>query len=128
MKQSIKVLMAFKILLTLLFIVNLCAPAVFAADTAAKMNKHKSKGIACAACHKDSTEARVKDNTCMSCHGSYAELAKKTAKLEDLKAHKYNPHRSHVGEASCTLCHKNHAPSVLYCNECHPAKFTMKVP
>ncbi|WP_435546972.1 cytochrome c3 family protein [Desulfobacterium sp. N47] len=58
----------------------------------------------------------------------YTELAKKTEKLDNIKAGITNPHKSHIGEARCTLCHKNHAQSVLDCNQCHLPKFDMKVP
>jgi hypothetical protein len=129
MKQSIKVPVVMKVLLTLLLIIHLSAPAVFGADTLPKMNKHKDKDIVCASCHdKGSTNARPDDSTCMGCHGSYADLARKTAKLDNIKAGITNPHKSHIGQARCTLCHKNHSLSVLYCNECHSPMFDMKVP
>ncbi|MGV8056502.1 MAG: cytochrome c3 family protein [Smithellaceae bacterium] len=128
MKQSMKVPMVIKTLLVFLVIMILSSPMAFGADTIPKMDKHKSKGISCTACHKSSPYTRSEDVTCMTCHGSYADLAKKTAGLENLKAGIQNPHKSHIGEARCTVCHKNHASSVLYCNECHSPKFEMKVP
>ena len=42
----------------------------------------------------------VKKDQCMKCHGSYEDLAKKTAGLEP------NPHRSHLGAVNCQDCHK----------------------
>lgn len=94
-----------------------------------KMDKHKDKGVACASCHeKAAGYTRPGDTVCIGCHGSYADLAKKTARLHDVKTGTDNPHKSHIGEARCTLCHKNHAASTLYCNQCHSPKFDMKVP
>lgn len=127
MKQSIIAPAVMIVLLTLFMIIYLPAPAVFGADKLPKINKHKN--ITCESCHpKGSPYARPDDATCIGCHGSYADLAKKTEKLENIKAGIENPHKSHMGEARCTLCHKNHAQSVLYCNECHSPKFDMKVP
>ena len=37
-----------------------------------------------------------------------------------------NPHRSHLGEIACTVCHKAHEASVVYCLDCH-RKFEMKI-
>ncbi|MBA3035192.1 MAG: cytochrome c3 family protein [Desulfobacterium sp.] len=129
MKQSIKVPVVIIVLLTLFMIINLPTPAVSGAEKLPKINKHKEKEIACESCHeKGSLYARPGDDTCMNCHDSYAKLAEKTAKLENIKAGIENPHKSHMGEARCTLCHKNHASSILYCNECHSPKFDMKVP
>ena len=78
-------------------------------------SKHAERGVACASCHGTSTPAtKAKSKACMSCH-SYADLAKKTA------GGKINPHDSHAGELRCTLCHKEHGESTLYCKTCHKA-------
>ena len=61
----------------------------------------------------------VKKDTCMGCHGPYADLAKKTEKLEP------NPHFSHLGSVNCQECHKgDKAEPELMCNSCH--KFTLR--
>ncbi len=61
----------------------------------------------------------VKKDTCMGCHGSYADLAKTTAKLEP------NPHFSHLGEVNCQECHIGaKAKPELMCNTCH--NFTLR--
>lgn len=114
--------------LPLLLILGLSVSVAYATN-APKVDKHKAYGVACSSCHsKGAASARPDDSTCKGCHGSYAELAQKTAKLENIKAGVTNPHKSHTGEARCTGCHKNHGPSVLMCNQCHSPKFEMKVP
>jgi len=63
----------------------------------------------------------VTKQQCMRCHGSYAELAKKTASLN------VNPHRSHLGEVDCVQCHKpTQAKPELMCNSCHKFKLEKK--
>ncbi|MGB5158316.1 MAG: hypothetical protein WBN77_12875 [Desulfobacterales bacterium] len=70
MKQSVKVSVIIKILLTLFLIINLPAPTVFGANKLPKINKHKDKDIACESCHdKGSPYARPDDSICMGCHG-----------------------------------------------------------
>lgn len=128
MKRSLRTSMLTKVMIFLVTI-SFCVPATFVVAQSIKIDKHKDKGVACTSCHeKGSLNQRPPDTTCTGCHGSYAELAKKTAHLENPKAGIQNPHKSHIGEARCTVCHKNHAPSVLYCNQCHSPKFDMKVP
>ena len=63
------------------------------------------------------------DKACLACHGSYKDLAKKTENLPEP-----NPHASHhYGEGiACTACHKEHAPSKVYCNECHEFSYQIK--
>lgn len=61
----------------------------------------------------------AKKDTCMGCHGTYADLAKKTENLEP------NPHFSHLGSVNCQECHKgDQAKPQLMCNSCH--KFTLR--
>lgn len=61
----------------------------------------------------------VTKNQCMQCHGDYAQLAQKTAKIEP------NPHLSHLGKVNCEECHKaNQVKPELMCNQCH--NFTLK--
>ncbi len=88
------------------------------------MMKHSAKGVSCEACHKTKSPSRAaKASSCNTCH-NYADLAKKTAKVNP------NPHESHAGEVRCTLCHREHKPSVNYCLECHQTgeNFQFKVP
>ena len=57
----------------------------------------------------------VDNDTCLSCHGSYDELAEKTSNLGD-----YNPHNSPHGQINCNECHKGHSAQVDTCGQCHP--------
>jgi hypothetical protein len=85
------------------------------------MGKHGEIGATCVDCHKSDKPTRSAPiSACKTCHGEYADIAKKTADM------KPNPHDSHAGEVRCTLCHKSHSPSVLYCNECHTFNIKMK--
>lgn len=93
------------------------------------LNKHAAAGVNCEECHIESTSySRTANDVCLKCHGSYADLAMQTAHLRNIKNAIQNPHDSHIGDARCTICHKNHDDSVLYCNQCHSPKFDMQVP
>jgi hypothetical protein len=84
-------------------------------------HRHAQQSVTCGLCHgKSFPETRASMEQCLTCHGSYQHLAKLT---EDVYP---NPHNSHLGEIRCTLCHKAHEQSVLYCNLCHV--FDLKVP
>ncbi len=87
--------------------------------------RHVSKDITCGACHeKDILGERAVENTkCLGCHGPLEELITKTAPQNFPDR---NPHKSHLGEINCTVCHAGHAESKVYCLECHP-KFAMKL-
>ena len=84
-------------------------------------------GNGCEQCHgvaNPSTPAKSK--SCMKCH-NYEDLAAKS-KAKKLAL---NPHDSHAGQLRCTLCHHEHAQSVVYCKQCHianDARFNFKVP
>jgi len=89
-------------------------------------NLHAKAGIACANCHgKDLPKAdtTVENSRCLACHGPMDKLALKT-EPKDFKDR--NPHKSHLGEVACTVCHKAHAESKVYCLGCHQ-KFKMKI-
>lgn len=87
--------------------------------------KHQQRSVTCEQCHgvaNPSTKAKAK--SCMKCH-NYADVAQKSKHLNP------NPHDSHAGELRCTLCHREHADSVVYCKECHKnndPNFNFKVP
>jgi hypothetical protein len=89
-------------------------------------NLHAKAGIACANCHgKDlpKPDTTVENSRCLTCHGPMDKLALKT-EPKDFKDR--NPHKSHLGEVACTVCHKAHAESKVYCLGCHQ-KFKMKI-
>ena len=89
-------------------------------------NLHAKANIVCSGCHgKDLPKAgdTVENARCLECHGPMDQLAKKT-KPKDLKDH--NPHESHLENVACTVCHKSHTESRVYCLECHKG-FNMKI-
>ena len=102
-------------------------PAQVATQTAATdgflAGVHAKKQVNCEACHGtggnlvDDNEQPVNMN-CVKCHGALSEVAKKAT------GH-INPHKSHLGEINCTTCHHGHAPSQVYCLNCHA--FEMKI-
>lgn len=88
---------------------------------------HAGKGVSCPQCHggkKVEVGDTVPRATCQGCHGSYAELAKKTTPERFAKR---NPHASHLGDIECVVCHRGHEASVSYCVGCHK-KFAMPMP
>jgi fumarate reductase flavoprotein subunit len=84
---------------------------------------HKDKGLDCSSCHGKST--KVDDNEtmvnkkCIECHGSLDKMAEKSK-------HEINPHKAHLGNISCTVCHHGHTTSWTYCLNCHG--FDLKIP
>ena len=87
--------------------------------------KHQQRNVSCQMCHGVANPTTpAKSKACMKCH-NYDALAKQSAKLNP------NPHDSHAGQLRCTLCHREHAQSVVYCKQCHMGndpKFDFKVP
>ena len=86
---------------------------------------HAGAFISCANCHGQlpTADATVEKQKCLECHGSMQELAKKT-EPPDFKDR--NPHQSHLGEIDCTVCHKAHGASKVYCLGCHK-NFKIKI-
>ena len=81
-------------------------------------HQHAQQSVTCGLCHGTFfPEERVSMEQCLRCHGSYEHVA---ALTEDVDP---NIHDSHYGEIRCTLCHKAHEDSVLYCNICHAFEF-----
>jgi fumarate reductase flavoprotein subunit len=77
--------------------------------------KHTDFGVDCITCHDEDPPAKpVPTEVCLSCHGSYDDLADKTS---DMGAN--NPHGSHNGPLDCGNCHGVHRPSVNFCAQCH---------
>jgi fumarate reductase flavoprotein subunit len=72
----------------------------------------------CITCHDgkvkvEDSETSV-NNGCINCHGDLASVAETVAVKGEI-----NPHESHLGKINCTSCHGGHAPSFVYCNNCH---------
>jgi hypothetical protein len=82
-------------------------------------NLHAKTSVSCANCHGKelpAPDATVINSKCLECHGPMDQLAKKTEPA-DFKDR--NPHKSHLGEIACTVCHKAHSESKVYCLGCH---------
>lgn len=76
---------------------------------------HMLSGQKCAACHKGGKTTNLPDQaTCKSCHKGYVEKTPAKGELA-------NPHKNHLGEPDCWVCHTIHKPSVNFCASCHPA-------
>jgi hypothetical protein len=88
---------------------------------------HAKADIVCLACHGKTlptTGDNVENNRCLVCHGSMDALVAKSAPKDFPDR---NPHKSHLGDIACSVCHHGHKPSKVYCLGCH-GKFTMKIP
>lgn len=87
---------------------------------------HAKANISCNGCHGKNLakpDDTVENGRCLACHGPMEKLAKKTEPA-DFKDR--NPHKSHLGEIACTVCHKAHQASTVMCLDCHK-KFKMKI-
>lgn len=90
-------------------------------------NLHAKANIGCAGCHGKAlpkADDTVENTRCLVCHGPMEKLAMKT-EPKDFKDR--NPHKSHLGDIACTVCHSGHKASKVYCLDCHK-KFDMKIP
>jgi hypothetical protein len=123
-----------RILLFVLVVTAILAPLYLAtsgrtaeaASSGCLYSLHAKANIVCAGCHgKDLPKAgdTVENARCLECHGPADQLARKT-EPKDFKDR--NPHESHLGNIACTVCHKGHAESRVYCLECHK-EFDMKI-
>jgi len=91
-------------------------------------NLHAKGRVDCMGCHGKEfpkADATVENNRCLGCHGPMEQLAKKT---EPKDFPDRNPHKSHLGEIACTVCHKGHAESKTYCLDCHQLFKMKKIP
>ncbi len=88
---------------------------------------HGKVDIMCSACHGNklaTTGDTVENDRCLTCHGPLEALQKRS---EPKDFPDRNPHNSHLGDIACTVCHKAHSPSTVYCLGCH-GNFKMKIP
>lgn len=91
------------------------------ADSQHLDHAHALAGVGCTGCHESAFPDRgLTLEECLGCHGSYAKVAAATQNADP------NPHDAHYTDLRCTLCHKAHAESELYCNTCHD--FALDVP
>jgi uncharacterized paraquat-inducible protein A len=106
----------FGYLLSLLLLSVFTAQVLFAADIF-NADKHKKAGLNCDSCHgaaKVAAGAEVGTAKCLSCHGPYEKLAKRTEKMSR------NPHTNpHYGDLDCNECHRRHSADKNDCDRCH---------
>jgi fumarate reductase flavoprotein subunit len=85
------------------------------------IDKHLAAGVNCVGCHANAPPPQLPAMTvCMDCHGSYQQIAPKTASDQP------NPHASHLGDIPCASCHHVHKASETFCDQCH--SFGMTTP
>ena len=106
MKWLMKNKRCFSFAVITLCVLSLILSLVFVQrTTAASMSmvadKHKSRGLECGACHKETPpKDPVTASACMTCHGDAAKMSERTAKKSP------NPHAAK--ELNCVMCHKAH--------------------
>jgi len=90
-------------------------------------DRHATLGLTCTSCHTagapppgTTIAGATATSICLGCHGTYADVAGRTAALFP------NPHASHLGELTCSSCHRAHQTPVDYCSQCH--SFGFRVP
>ena len=80
-------------------------------------DRHKERGLACAACHKeDQPKTAASGESCLPCHTSIEAVAERTKDFDK------NPHQNHLTESSdlsCTQCHQGHKADIVACEQCH---------
>jgi len=106
----------FGLLLSLLLLSVFTAQVLLAADVF-NSDKHIKTGLNCDSCHgeaKVAAGAEVGVAKCLSCHGPYEQLAKRTENLI-LNWHA-NPH---YGDLDCNECHHGHRADENSCGRCH---------
>lgn len=88
-------------------------------------HNHRKKAIYCLGCHTnylDEIEAVETQEQCIRCHGGYDELIKLNAKAP----YENNPHKSHLVDLRCSVCHHGHKGFTDFCAKCH--SFGYKAP
>lgn len=125
-------------------------------DAACLAGTHAAEGTTCKSCHSDESglsevhkdatpesakkratrlrDTKIDESACSSCHGSYEELAAKTANLTvltDSEGTIVNPHampeNTDHAETDCSSCHVMHSDepttesAPAYCASCHHA-------
>lgn len=104
----------FGLLLSLLLLGVFAAQLLFAADVF-NSDKHIKTGLNCDTCHgaaKVAAGAEVGMAKCLSCHGPYEKLAKRTETMSR------NPHAS-PHNLDCNVCHHGHSADKNDCDRCH---------
>lgn len=97
------------------------------ADSPYLASLHASHAVTCSGCHGKNLplmDDTVENERCLACHGPMEKLVERSAP-QDFPDR--NPHLSHLGEIACTVCHRSHWESEVYCLGCHQ-NFDMKIP
>lgn len=88
---------------------------------------HGKGQVSCSGCHGNVLPEKgdtVENERCLACHGPMEGIVEKSTPKDFADR---NPHKSHLGEIACTVCHKAHEPSTINCLDCHRL-FKMKIP
>ncbi|MCR5757474.1 MAG: cytochrome c3 family protein [Selenomonas sp.] len=105
--------------------------------------KHQQAGVACIDCHENGIEDKVKETVwyvtddfddppakrhfdnqmCTKCHTNLDEIVTKTDQGNGV-----NPHDSHLGDLTCSDCHRMHQKSKAACQDCHDFEFLKQLP
>jgi hypothetical protein len=93
------------------------APAEAPAAAQFLADKHKTSGVSCTDCHKETPPASEPGTeVCMTCHKDYQEKA----------ASAVDPHNAHMSYTNCGDCHHGHKASENQCLSCH--SFNLQTP
>ncbi|WP_050782895.1 cytochrome c3 family protein [Desulfatibacillum aliphaticivorans] len=81
---------------------------------------HYQNEVSCQDCHgvpQPGWDDPAEAEQCLACHESREALA---GRFDKEFARKWgNPHKSHLGDLDCAVCHKGHLASTVYCLGCH---------
>ncbi len=118
---------------------HVMAPYVDAYDDSVLLSHaHAKANVNCIDCHENGIEDKVKETIwyvtddfddppakrhfdnkmCTKCHSDMDALIAKTDKGNGV-----NPHNSHLGDLTCSDCHKMHTQSKAACQNCHDFEF-----
>lgn len=92
------------------------------------IDKHISAGLNCTSCHGQGKPTNaVATTVCLTCHkpdasGQFVGNGPKQYGFDGGVTMTFNVHQPHFLEIPCTACHKVHAASVNFCNQCHLMK------
>jgi len=92
------------------------------------IDKHIAAGLKCASCHGASAPTKaVAVAACLTCHnpvanGQFVGSGPRSHPFDGGVTLTFNVHQPHFVDIPCTECHKVHAASVNFCNQCHLMK------
>lgn len=112
-------------------------------DSELLSHKHQQADVKCIDCHEQGMEEKIGElqqyvtddfddppqkrkfpnEMCLKCH-DVNDIKTKTV----YEGGKANPHDSHLGDLTCSDCHKMHSKSQTTCSDCHSFAFTKQLP